>query len=74
MHVGQAAIKAQEKFLYCLETFQVYPQLNRFTVTNFFFNIDIILSNFSFSRPIESLQTCVSLASLCHHRGSHTIM
>ena len=29
-----------------------------------FYNIDIILSNFSFSKPIESLQTCISMASL----------
>ena len=28
------------------------------------YNIDVILSNFSFSKPIESLQTCISIPSL----------
>ena len=34
-----------------------------------FYNIEVILSNFSLSIPIESLQTCI-MASLCQQRGS----
>ena len=32
-----------------------------------FYNTGIILSNFSFFKHIESWQTCISMASLCHH-------
>ena len=35
-----------------------------------FYTIDIILLNFSFSKPIESLETCISMASLRHKRTS----
>ena len=34
-----------------------------------FYNIEVILSIFSLSIPIESLQTCI-MASLCQQRGS----
>ena len=35
-----------------------------------FHNCGIILSNFSFNKPIESLQTCISMASLHHQHVS----
>ena len=35
-----------------------------------FCSIDIVLSNFSFSKPIESLQIFTSVASFCHESGS----
>ena len=34
-----------------------------------FYNIDIIISNFGFSKPIEGIQTCVSMASLRPQRA-----
>jgi len=35
-----------------------------------FYNTDIILSNFSFFKPIESLPICISLASFYHQHAS----
>ena len=35
-------------------------------------NIDIILSNFSFSKLIEILEPCISIVSLRHQRASIT--
>lgn len=34
----------------------------------------IILSNFSLSKPVESLQACISMASFRHHACVHMII
>ena len=38
-----------------------------------FYNIDIILPNFSFSKPIESLQTYILMPSLLHQSASRRL-
>ena len=40
------------------------------TMNQFFYNLDNVLSNFSFPKPIKRLQTCISVASLRHQRAS----
>ena len=58
----------------CLATSQVHPIIN-LTHGNhepiLSYKIDIILSSFSFSKPIESLQTYISIDSLRHQRASY---
>ena len=35
-----------------------------------FYNIDAILTHFSFSKPTEILETCISMDSWCHQHAS----
>ena len=45
----------------------ITPQIHSGQEPILFYKIDFIAPNFSFFKPIENLQTCVSMASL-HHR------
>ena len=33
-----------------------------------FVDIDIMLSHFSFAKPVKSSQTCISMSSFCYQR------
>lgn len=67
--VAQLSATLASQVLSNIPTASIIQQTYANHETILFYDIEVILSNFSLSIPIESLQTCI-MASLCHQRGS----